>query len=147
MNTVVNDDANPDFLGEREFWAGLEVERILPSSIIAERDTSSSPRRSSVFCAPQTEIERFAFGYWVCAYNGKNMIVVLSGYAAYFDASRDQDKTEEIVAGYVSTLEEWAQFEISWRLTLAKYDVEYFKMSEFIGRRKGHAICSSKMAV
>ncbi|HET9406042.1 MAG TPA: hypothetical protein VFO39_02280 [Candidatus Sulfotelmatobacter sp.] len=82
-----------------------------------------------------TEIERFALGYWVCAYNRKNMIVALSGYSAYFDASRDQDKTEELVAGYVSTLEEWAQFEASWRLVLAKYHVEYFKMSEFIGRR------------
>ena len=44
-----------------------------------------------------------------------------------------------LVAGYVSTLEEWSQFEISWKLTLAKYDVPFFKMSEFIGRRKEYS--------
>jgi hypothetical protein len=86
---------------------------------------------------PCTEIERWAFGYWVCAYNGKNMIVALSGYSAYFDASKNQDETEMLVAGYVSTIEEWAQFEASYRLILAQYDVSYFKMSEFIGRRPG----------
>jgi hypothetical protein len=64
------------------------------------------------------------------------MVVALSGYSAYFDASMDKDKTEMLVAGYVSTLEEWVQFEIAWKLTLAKYDVPFFKMSEFIGRRK-----------
>jgi hypothetical protein len=64
------------------------------------------------------------------------MVIALSGYSAYFDASMDKDKTEVLVAGYVSTLEEWSQFEIAWKLTLAKYDVPFFKMSEFIGRRK-----------
>jgi hypothetical protein len=38
------------------------------------------------------------------------MIVALSGYTAYFDASREGDK-EIMVAGYVSSVEEWAQFE------------------------------------
>jgi len=70
------------------------------------------------------------------AYNAKNMVVALSGYSAYFDASTDQDM---LVAGYVSRLEEWAQFEIAWKLTLAQYDVPFFKMSTFIGRRQGEA--------
>src|ERR1700675_2758319 len=69
----------------------------------------------------------------------KSMVVALSGYSAYFDASMDKEKTEMLVAGYVSTLEEWCQFEISWKLTLAKYDVPFFKMSEFIGRRKEYS--------
>jgi hypothetical protein len=46
------------------------------------------------------------------------MVIALSGYSAYFDASMDKGKTEVLVAGYASTLEEWAQFEIAWRLTL-----------------------------
>ncbi|MGD0696496.1 MAG: hypothetical protein ABSB82_16870 [Terriglobia bacterium] len=36
-----------------------------------------------------------------------------------------------MVAGYVSTVEEWAQFEAGWKLTLAKFDVPYFHMREF----------------
>jgi hypothetical protein len=67
------------------------------------------------------------------------MAIALSGYSAYFDASMDKGKTEMLVAGYVSTVEEWAQFEIAWKLTLAKYDVPFFKMSEFVGRRKEYS--------
>jgi hypothetical protein len=70
---------------------------------------------------------------------GKTMTVALSGYSAYFDASMNKPQNEMVVAGYLSTLEEWPQFEISWRLTLAKYGVPFFKMSEFIGRRKEYA--------
>ena len=73
------------------------------------------------------------------------MVVALSGYSAYFDASMDKEKTEMLVAGYVSTLEEWSQFEISWKLTLAKYDVPFFKMSEFIGRRKEYPTQSGRL--
>ncbi len=57
------------------------------------------------------------------------MIVTLGGYTAYFDASKP--KTRMMVAGFVSTLAEWAQFEIAWRLILAKHDVPYFHMKEF----------------
>jgi len=63
------------------------------------------------------------------------MIVALSGYSAYFDASMNQPQNEMVVAGYLSILEEWEQFEISWRLCFAQHDVTYFKMSDFIGRR------------
>ena len=67
------------------------------------------------------------------------MLLALSGYSAYFDASMNKPQDEMVVAGYVSTLEEWDQFVISWKLTLAKYDVPFFKMSEFIGRRKEYS--------
>jgi hypothetical protein len=67
------------------------------------------------------------------------MIVALTGYSSYFDASMNKSQDEMVVAGYLSTLEEWAQFEISWKLTLARYDVPFFKMSEFIGRRKEYS--------
>ena len=87
----------------------------------------------------RTEIERWAFAYWLGAYSGKNMVIALSGYSAFFDASHNHDNTEMLVAGYASTVEEWAQFEIGWKLTLAKYDVPFFKMSEFIGRKKEYS--------
>lgn len=86
-----------------------------------------------------TEMERWGRGFRVVACGGKNMAIALSGYLAYFDASMDKGKTDMLVAGYVSTVEEWAQFEIAWKLTLAKYDVPFFKMSEFIGRRKEYS--------
>jgi hypothetical protein len=58
-------------------------------------------------------------------------MLALSGYTAYFDASREGQK-EIMVAGYVSSVEEWAQFEMGWKLTLAKFDVPYFHMREFV---------------
>jgi hypothetical protein len=64
------------------------------------------------------------------------MTLSLSGYEAYFDASRDGDNKQIVVAGYVSTVEEWEQFEIAWRLTLAKYDLPYFHMREFTASQK-----------
>jgi hypothetical protein len=87
----------------------------------------------------RTEIERWAFSFWLNSRSGKNMVVALSGYSGYFDASMNKPQDEMVVAGYLSTLEEWAQFEMSWKLVLAKYDVPFFKMSEFIGRRKEYA--------
>jgi hypothetical protein len=71
--------------------------------------------------------------------NGTNMIVALKGYSAYFDASMNKPQDEMVVAGYLSTLEEWGQFEISWKLVLAQYHVPFFKMSEFIGRRQEYS--------
>jgi hypothetical protein len=67
------------------------------------------------------------------------VIIALSGYAAYFDASHGQDAADKkivVVAGYVSTVEEWAQFEMGWKLTLAKFDVPYFHMKEFTACKK-----------
>ena len=58
------------------------------------------------------------------------MIITLS-YSAYFDASLNGSQDEMVVAGYLSTVEEWAQFEMAWRLALAKYNVPYFHMTEF----------------
>ena len=59
------------------------------------------------------------------------MIVALRGYNTYFDSSRAAGDAEVVVGGLLSTVEEWEQFEISWRLTLAKFDVPYFHMREF----------------
>jgi hypothetical protein len=59
------------------------------------------------------------------------VIVALRGYNTYFDSSRAAGDAEVVVGGLLSTVEEWEQFEISWRLTLAKFDVPYFHMREF----------------
>jgi hypothetical protein len=64
------------------------------------------------------------------------LILTLSGYESYFDASREADNATVLVAGYVSTVEEWSQFEIAWKLTLAKFNVPYFHMKEFVSHKK-----------
>jgi hypothetical protein len=61
-------------------------------------------------------------------------MLALSGYTAYFDASREGQK-EIMVAGYVSSVEERAQFEMGWKLTLAKFDVPHFHMREFVSHQ------------
>jgi hypothetical protein len=65
-------------------------------------------------------------------------MIVLSEYVACFDASYDQNTADNgtIVAGYISSIDQWAQWEIDWRLTLAEFDVPYFHMKEFISRKK-----------
>lgn len=85
-----------------------------------------------------SEIERWAYSFWLGSCNGSNMIVSL-GYAGYFDASMNEPQDEMVVAGYLATLDQWIQFEAVWKLTLIRYDVPFFKMSEFIGRRKEYS--------
>jgi hypothetical protein len=61
-------------------------------------------------------MDRWAFAFWLNSYSGKNMVIALSGYSAYFDGSMNKPQDEMVVAGYLSTVEEWAQFEISWKI-------------------------------
>jgi len=56
-------------------------------------------------------------------------MIFLSDYSSYFDAGADD--RDVVVAGYVSSVDEWAHFETEWRLTLLKYQVPYFHMKEF----------------
>lgn len=51
--------------------------------------------------------------------------ILHAGYSAYPNASNNADNSEVMVAGYRSTVEEWAQFESSWKLVLAKYEVPF----------------------
>jgi hypothetical protein len=62
------------------------------------------------------------------------MVIALSGYNAYFDRSADAPRADEktVVAGYVSSVEQWAQWEINWKLALASFDVPYFHMKNFV---------------
>jgi len=83
----------------------------------------------------RSEIERIAWMLWIHDYSPLNMVTVLSGYNAYFDASYDGQNTQDkqtVVAGYVSTVEQWAQWEIQWRMALASFNVPYFHMRDFI---------------
>jgi hypothetical protein len=77
-----------------------------------------------------TTIETWARTCWLRSYNAANMIITLS-YSAYFDASLNSAQDEMVVAGYLATAEAWSQFEIAWKLALAKYQVPYFHMTEF----------------
>jgi len=77
----------------------------------------------------EVEVRRLARSYWVTAYHGRNLMIFLSDYSSYFDAGADD--RDVVVAGYVSSVDEWAHFETEWRLTLLKYQVPYFHMKEF----------------
>lgn len=52
-------------------------------------------------------------------------------FAAYFDEAGGVDLGYMVVAGYVASVEAWEQFEINWKLFLAKFDVPYLHMKEF----------------
>lgn len=52
-------------------------------------------------------------------------------FTSYFDASIGKKEGVTIVAGWLSTIAEWEQFDIDWRLLLAQYDAPYFHMKEF----------------
>ena len=75
---------------------------------------------------------------WAGAYNGANVVVTLKGYSAFFDASMDAGKTEvsTVVAGFVSSVENWERWEFAWKLALAEYDLPYFHMKELLSGKK-----------
>jgi hypothetical protein len=50
---------------------------------------------------------------------------------SYFDESYDERFRMTFVCGWVTTAEQWQEFEYGWRLLLAKYDVPYFHMREY----------------
>ena len=52
-------------------------------------------------------------------------------FTCYFDASGGRDRGIIIVAGWLSTVARWEQFDADWRLLLARYHLPYFHMKEF----------------
>lgn len=62
----------------------------------------------------------------------EHLMLMLSGY---FDKSGQADQAATVVCGYVSTVDKWEQFEIDWRLVLAKTEVPYFHMTDFVACR------------
>jgi len=86
-----------------------------------------------------SEVERFARGDWAGAYDGKNFMIALSGYTAFFDRSADDGFVAEggtVVAGFVSTIEQWALWEKEWKDVLRRFRVPYFHMKEFAPSKK-----------
>ena len=71
------------------------------------------------------------------------VFVMLCDYTAYFDASVGvKDRLPGTwVCGFVSSVSAWSAFEIDWKLALAKFDVPYFHMKDFIANQKPfHAV-------
>jgi hypothetical protein len=48
----------------------------------------------------------------------------------YFDESGGKEHGLTVVAGYVSTIQQWEHFEVDWKLFLISYKVPYFHMAE-----------------
>jgi len=66
------------------------------------------------------------------------MMVALTGYTAVFDRSADDETPSggTVVAGFVTTVEQWALWEDDWKAVLQKFDVPYFHMREFCSSQK-----------
>jgi hypothetical protein len=64
-------------------------------------------------------------------------VIVLSGYTAYFDRSANG---HDLVAGFVSSVEQWTAFEHRWNAALADFRVPYFHRNEILnGKPPYHA--------
>jgi hypothetical protein len=89
-----------------------------------------------LLCSSQCpEIERFANSIWMGWYHEQNLMIVLDGYTACFDRSYNDRDEETVVAGFVSSVQQWSMWEAEWRLTLAQFNVPYFHMKEFVSKR------------
>jgi hypothetical protein len=59
----------------------------------------------------------------------------MTTYSAYFDASGSRDTDMMAVAGYISKVEDWKQFEVEWNAALTWAKVPYFHMRKFIAHQ------------
>lgn len=84
--------------------------------------------RDSAKAQPYNPLEHIARSIWLTRYSAENLFGM---FTSYFDASIAHKEGVTIVAGWLSTIAEWEQFDIDWRLLLARYDVPYFHMNEF----------------
>jgi hypothetical protein len=67
-------------------------------------------------------------------------MVALTGYTAVFDRSADDSPDGgTVVAGFVTTVEQWALWESEWNAVLQDFKVPYFHMREFGASRKAFA--------
>jgi hypothetical protein len=91
-----------------------------------------------VYVEAKSEVERFFRGYWSGAFSGSNFMIALSGYTAAFDRSADHDDDAlggTVVAGFVSSIEQWAIWEEEWNSVLDRFGVPYFHRKELKGGR------------
>jgi hypothetical protein len=54
-----------------------------------------------------------------------------NGYSAYLDASGTRTTPMLVVAGYISTVQDWKTFESQWNRVLDRAKVPYFHMKKF----------------
>jgi hypothetical protein len=65
------------------------------------------------------------------------LLMILEPYNGYMDESGTHDGSEIVaLAGYVSTYERWARFELEWNKVLAHRRVGVFHMTDFEARQK-----------
>src|SRR5579862_5235981 len=55
---------------------------------------------------------------------------------AAFDASGKEDSGLLVVAGFISSQEDWATFDTEWRARLKEDSLDYFHMVDFAASRK-----------
>jgi len=63
----------------------------------------------------------------------------LVGYNAFMDAAGKPEHGPEewcVVAGFISTVERWADFELCWNMLLQKHEIPYLQMSALHARKK-----------
>jgi hypothetical protein len=64
-------------------------------------------------------------------------------FTAYFDESgTHKDSSVVVVAGYLSTDEQWTKFSSEWLAILDRYKIDCFHMTDFENRRKQFKILS-----
>jgi hypothetical protein len=63
--------------------------------------------------------------------HGDNLVIIFDTFNAYFDRSYSEKDDETTVAGFVSSVQQWGQWEAEWKLALAEFEVPYFHMKEF----------------
>jgi hypothetical protein len=70
---------------------------------------------------------------WFNTYSRRNIVLIANRVTAYFDASGGVEHPAVIVAGYISTVGKWNQFDGEWRKALGRreFNVPYFHMKEF----------------
>ena len=80
--------------------------------------------------SPLEHLGRVVFG---SRYSSESIFAM---FAAYFDEAGGDDLGFLIVAGYVATIEQWQNFEIDWKLFLAKFDVPCLHMKWYSQNKK-----------
>jgi len=90
--------------------------------------------------AVEAEVYALARNLWGVAYRRDGVLVMMSRYSARFDASIGVAEHDNLastwVCGFVATLDAWDQFERDWALALARFNVPFFHMKEFVAHKK-----------
>src|SRR2546429_1238415 len=84
-------------------------------------------------CRPYSFIEHLARSLLFSRYSEDFLIAMITGYSAYFDASGHPSRGKVLtVAGFVSTVEKWARFDLQWNTILGSENIKVFRMTDFV---------------